>query len=188
MKKSGSYLHTSLSPSWTHSQAGRCSCSSQVCSGTDHCHIAVCLPGTHQCLKATVRRQETHRVKRTVQCSKCFNFVIWFSSSSHTLLCLFVPKAHSMTVSKIHFTQMEWSGAYFFFSFIFISWRLITLQYYSGFCHTLTWISHGFTCIPHLDLPSHLPLHLIPLGLPSAPGPSTCLMHPAWAGDLFHPR
>ena len=26
----------------------------------------------------------------------------------------------------------------FFFSFIFISWRLITLQYCSGFCHTLT--------------------------------------------------
>ena len=27
----------------------------------------------------------------------------------------------------------------------------------------------------------------IPLGHPSAPVPSTCLMHPAWAGDLFHP-
>ena len=26
------------------------------------------------------------------------------------------------------------------------------------------------------------------LGLPSAPGPSTCLMHPTWAGDLFHPE
>ena len=38
-----------------------------------------------------------------------------------------------------------------FFPFIFISWRLITLQYCSGFCHTLTWISHGFTCIPHLE-------------------------------------
>ena len=25
-----------------------------------------------------------------------------------------------------------------FFSFIFISWRLITLQYCSGFCHTMT--------------------------------------------------
>ena len=25
-----------------------------------------------------------------------------------------------------------------FFSFIFISWRLITFQYGSGFCHTLT--------------------------------------------------
>ena len=40
----------------------------------------------------------------------------------------------------------------FFFPFIFISWRLITLQYCSRFCHTLTWISHGVTCIlcdPH---------------------------------------
>ena len=54
-----------------------------------------------------------------------------------------------------------------FFSFIFISWRLSTLQYCSGFCHTLTWISHGFTCVPHPDLPSHLPLHPIPLILVS---------------------
>ena len=75
----------------------------------------------------------------------------------------------------------------FVFPFIFISWRLITLQYCSGFCHTLTWISHGFTCIPHLESPSHLSLHPIPLGLPSAPGPSTCLMHPAWAGELQTP-
>ena len=40
----------------------------------------------------------------------------------------------------------------FFFSFIFISWRVITLQYCSGFCHTLTWISHGFTCIDAFEL------------------------------------
>ena len=77
---------------------------------------------------------------------------------------------------------------YFIFSFIFISWRLITSQHCSGFCHTLTWISHGVTCIPHPDAPSHLPLLPIPLGLPSASGPSTCLMHPTWAGDLFHYR
>ena len=64
----------------------------------------------------------------------------------------------------------QWITFYFilFFSFIFIRWRLITLQYCSGFCHTLTWISHTFTCIPHPDPPSHLPLHPIPLGLPSA--------------------
>ena len=48
------------------------------------------------------------------------------------------------------------------FSFIFISWRLITLQYCSGFCHSLTWISHGFTCAPHPEPPSHLHPHLIP--------------------------
>ena len=67
---------------------------------------------------------------------------------------------------------------HFFFPFIFIHWRLITLQYCSGFCHTLTWISHGFTCVLHPYPPSHLPLHPIPLGLPSAPALSTCLMHP----------
>ena len=41
----------------------------------------------------------------------------------------------------------------YFFSFVFISWRLITSQYCSGFCHTLTWISHGFTCVPHPNPP-----------------------------------
>ena len=60
--------------------------------------------------------------------------------------------------------------------------------YCSGFCHTLKWNSHAFTCVPHPDPPSHLALHPIPLGLPSEPGPSTWLMHPTWAGDLFHPR
>ena len=70
----------------------------------------------------------------------------------------------------------------FFFLFFII------IFYCSGFCHTLKWISHGFTCVPHPDPPSHLPLHPIPLGLPSATGPSACLMHPNWAGDLFHPR
>ena len=52
-----------------------------------------------------------------------------------------------------------WSPLWFFFSFIFISWRLITLQYCNGFCHTLTWISYGFTRVPHPDPRSHLPLH-----------------------------
>ena len=58
----------------------------------------------------------------------------------------------------------------------------------SGFCHTLKWNSHGFTCVPHPDPPSHLRLYPLPLGFPSTPGPSACLMHPTWAGDLFHPR
>ena len=42
------------------------------------------------------------------------------------------------------------------------------------------------TCLPHPDPPSHLPLHPLPPGPPRAPGPSACLMHPTWAGDLFH--
>ena len=47
------------------------------------------------------------------------------------------------TVQKHQFcTQLS-----LFFLKIYFSWRLITLQYCSGFCHTLVWISHGFTYV-----------------------------------------
>jgi len=55
---------------------------------------------------------------------------------------------------------------------IYFNWRLITLQYCSVFCHTLIWISHGGTCVPHSEPCSYLPLpHPIPQGHPSATGP-----------------
>ena len=59
---------------------------------------------------------------------------------------------------------------------------LITLEYCSGFGHTLTWVSHGFTCVPHPNPPSRLPPHPIPLCLPSAPALSTCLKVMGWSG------
>ena len=40
----------------------------------------------------------------------------------------------------------------FYFPFIFISWRLITLQYCSDFCHTLTWLC-SFLKAPIRKLP-----------------------------------
>ena len=50
----------------------------------------------------------------------------------------------------------------FFFNFIILYW----------FCHTLTWIHHGCTIVPHSEHPSHLPPQTIPLGYPRAPVPS----------------
>ena len=41
------------------------------------------------------------------------------------------PLCREQGVAELHFL-------FFSFSYIFISWRLITLQYCSGFCHTLT--------------------------------------------------
>ena len=55
-----------------------------------------------------------------------------------------------------------------FFPFIFISWRLITLQDCSGFCHALTWVSHGFT----MYSPSWSPLP--PPSPPHPSGSSQC--------------
>ena len=48
----------------------------------------------------------------------------------------------------IHFAPQKLFITFFFFALasIYISWRLISLQYCSGLCHTLTWISHVFTC------------------------------------------
>ena len=73
-----------------------------------------------------------------------------------------------------------------FFYFIYFTWRLTTLQYCSGFCYTLTWISHGCTCVPHPESPpTSLPiaaLRVVRVHLPWAP----CLMHWTWTGDLFH--
>ena len=61
---------------------------------------------------------------------------------------------------QIHLMLQGWvyKMPLYFFSFIFISWRLITLKYCSGFCYTLTWISHGFTYAPHPEPPFQLPL------------------------------
>ena len=89
------------------------------------------------------------------------------SSSEHSTHWSFLVPWHSYLPQDFCTRCLE----NFFSSFIFISWSLITSQYCSGFCHTLTWTSHVFTCIPHPDPPSHLSLHPIPLGLPSAPGP-----------------
>ena len=88
----------------------------------------------------------------------------WFLARKQPLYLSALPwKPGGIQANEVP-TGKSWEkeNTLFFFSFIFISWRLITLQYCSGFSHTLTWISHGFTCVPHPDPLSHLPLHLIP--------------------------
>ena len=87
-------------------------------------------------------------------------FIKTGSTTLYTLkkkhLSLFQWPKHSSFIYHTCDIQMM---LFFFFPIVFISWRLITLQYCSGFCHTLTWISRGFTCVPHPELPSHLPPH-----------------------------
>ena len=111
-------------------------------------------------------------------------YLLWKSIYLGPLTFFFLP----LTIFSLSFCFLFfWLDSEFYKLFIyFILLYLFIYFYCSGFCLALKWIIHGFTCGP--DPPSHLPLHLIPLGLPSAPGPSACLMHPTWAGDLFHPR
>ena len=113
-------------------------------------------------------------------------YFIWIQISDFSLkwyamwqCCNTFPWGPWISYNKFYHSQHMfcfWNLQYFssphfillFFSFIFISWRLITLQYWSCFCHTLTGISHGFTCIPHPDHPPPPP------SLPNPPGSSQC--------------
>ena len=60
----------------------------------------------------------------------------------------------------------------FIFKLIYFDWRLITLQYFGGSCHTLHESAMGVHVSRILN-PSHLPPHPIPLGCPSAPALSS---------------
>ena len=60
----------------------------------------------------------------------------------------------------------------FFVCFCF-NWRVITLQYCSGFAIQWHESAMGIHVFPILNPPSHLPPHPIPLGRPSAPALST---------------
>ena len=99
-----------------------------------------------------------------LQC--CVAFYYTSLQISHNYIYVYpLPLKHPSHSKSTFFIFIFWGLFFiFYFAFIFISWRLITLQYCSGFCHTLTWISHGFTCVPHAGPPSYLPPHPIPLG------------------------
>ena len=68
--------------------------------------------------------------------------------------------------------QSKWFKKIFFIIIIFF---YFTILYW--FCHTSTCIRHGCTCVPHLEPPSHLPPHTIPLPEPKLSWFfSTCLV------------
>ena len=89
----------------------------------------------------------SQKVRVDLRCGRCLVFMDWVISFFFFLI-------------------------FYFFPFISISWRLITLQYCRGFCHRLTWISHGFTCVPH----------------PDAPLPPPSLSHPSGSSQCASPE
>ena len=106
------------------------------------------------------------------------NIDIFTQTSLVGQMVMHVPTVRETQVQSLgpeNFLEKEMTAhSSIFFSFLFFfNWKLITLQYCSGFCHTLTWVSHGCTCVPHPEPPTHLPPHPIPQGHPSAPALST---------------
>ena len=107
-------------------------------------------------------------------------------------------KIKAMTVSIITSWQIDgkqwkqWQSAeelmcFFKYKFIYFNWRLITLQYFSGFTiHGHESTTDVYVCVPHPEPPSHLPPHPIPPGHPVHQPQALCLMIRIWTGSLFH--
>ena len=66
--------------------------------------------------------------------------------TASTFFPFYLPWNMGPNTMMLVFFNVEFEASFFFFC--------------SGLCHTLKWISHGFTCVPHPDPPSHLPLKL----------------------------
>ena len=81
-----------------------------------------------------------------------------------------------MPGSRIELHMLDYHRFYQYTNLLFIFLiNLFFIFYFTilyWFCHISTCIHHGCTCVPHPESPSHLPLHTIPLGHPSAPAPS----------------
>ena len=73
-------------------------------------------------------------------------------------------------------SQFTWP-ILFFFNLFFFNFTLFYFTILYWFCHTSTWIRHGYTHVPNPEPPSHLPPSTISLGHPSAPAPS--ILYPA---------
>ena len=66
------------------------------------------------------------------------------------------------TLSILTHELHEIPGYFLFFNLNYFNWKIITLQYCDGFCHTWTRIGHRYTCIPPswTPLPHPSPPHL----------------------------
>ena len=87
----------------------------------------------------------------------------FFERSPRMALAIWIQLISSYTNFQVSLlSTLSLSFIYFFLFFFLI---IITFLICSEFCHTLKWNVLEFTCLPHPDPPSHLPLHPLPPGL-----------------------
>ena len=138
-----------------------CTCSNYMCT----CSVIQLCPTLFDPMDCSLPGSSVHgisqaRILQWIAISYCRGSswsMAWNCISSVSCIgwWILLPLHHTNHKTIVH---PKWNQAMCtlnFFSFIFISWRLITSQYCSGFCHTLKWISHGLTCVPHPE--PHLP-------------------------------
>ena len=97
---------------------------------------------------------------------------LWLSRLWRSVL--YSSSVYSCHLFLISSASVRSRSLLYFLIFIFTLFYFTILYW---FCHTLTWIHHGCTCVPKYEPPSHLPPHNNPPGHPRAPSPS--MLYPA---------
>ena len=119
------------------------------------------------------------------------------SLSQHQGLFQWISSSHQVAKVlefRLQHQSFQWTFRTDFLLFFFFSFLFFIFLFFIYFFIVVGFVIHwnesalDLHVFPILILPPTSLSTPIPLGLPSAPGPSTCLMHPTWAGDLFHPR
>ena len=118
-------------------------------SGVSEPSSLTCLKLSHgsNCLQLPPRF--SHRVYRLYKRQFQF-FTCWDRTPQiHFYPTLLLPRLSDMLTNPLSPPLRIYPEFnHFLKNFIYFNWRLITLQYCGGFCHTLTWISHRYTYVP----------------------------------------
>ena len=106
-------------------------------------------------------------------------------ATSHPLRCCCHTCVHSPVLSCGYYSSPLCGSSHcltpgsepFFKKFIF-KWKIMTLQYCVGFCHTSAWISHRFAYVPSLlNIPCHFFIDKHCLCTKYMPGPILDVIH-----------
>ena len=117
-------------------------------------------------------KQKEHNLQRWLWPSKS-----WKAVGKNVLFEHYKRGYYPLTPSYnncINWILLGWNSSVSLQAFIYLFLKFYLFIYFTilyWFCHTS--ISHGCTCVPHPEPPSHLPPHPIPQGHPSAPALST---------------
>ena len=107
--------------------------------------------------------------------------IMYLDQTSIQFFCNMSDEKH-FRLCKSHVVSITYS-LLFIITFVFnwhFYWRIITLQYCYGFCHTSAWRRHRYTCVPLIlnPLPSPSPLHLSRLSQSTSSACSaSCIKH-----------
>ena len=105
-----------------------------ICALTSHCLYGYHYPWAYECLN------NCHITRQCLSSYLTMPHSVLERTYQEVFTSQVSPPLTGPCFPNKEWIQMRMWSWFYFFPFIFISWRLITLQYCTDFCHTLTWI------------------------------------------------